>query len=178
MKLSVVVGLGPHQIVGGLAGFITCGCPAGGASAGELIAGGGLAGEFPARELTAGVGTEETGAGVTDLHDNKDPSTTRAHAIRINPVSLFILLSTLLSPLQSSLRGGQNIVSCRIYFIEIYYFTVESSMKWNKDKIIKTLRKGKVYSEPDKKSNMRSWQGRFWKRSRPYDSPDSFGLGK
>jgi len=154
MKRSVVVGLGPHQIVGGLAGFTTAGGPAGGASAGEL---------------TAGAGTEETGAGVTDLHDNKDPSTTRTHAIRTKPVSLFILLSTLLSPLQSSLRGGQEIVP-----FEIYYFTIESSIKWNEDKIIKTLRKGKLYSEPDKKSNMKSWQGWFWKRCQSSGSPDSF----
>ena len=111
MKPSIVVGLGPHQIVGGLAGFTTAGCPAGGVSAGELIAGGGLAGGFPAGELTAGVGTEETGVGVTDLQDKRAPNTTRTHAIRTKTSCLFIRLSTILSRSQTLFGDDQKTVS-------------------------------------------------------------------
>jgi hypothetical protein len=96
MKLSVVSGFGPHQIVGGLAGFTT----GGGSGVGAGVTGPIACGD-----------PGEAGEGATVLQDNKAPNTTRAHAIRTKPVSLFILLSTLLSPLQSSLRGGHNLVS-------------------------------------------------------------------
>jgi hypothetical protein len=117
MKPSVVVGLGPHQIVGGLTGFMT----GGGSGAGTGVTG----------PIDCG-DPEETGEGVTALQDNKNPKTTRTHIRKTKPPNLlFILLSTLLFPLQSSLRGGQEIVPSRIYFVYIYYFTVESSMKWD-----------------------------------------------
>ena len=85
MKSSAVVGFGPHQIVGGSAGLMTaCGSPGGAGLTGLAVCG----------------DPEVAAKGVIVLQDNKDPNKIRTHARRTKPVSLFIRLSALLSPVQ------------------------------------------------------------------------------
>ncbi len=114
MKPSVVVGLGPHQTVGGSAGFIT----------------GGGSGDDPEETeagtegLIAGAGPEETGVGVRGLHE-RDREHKKRTTVTNSGFNFFIRLmypspKNLLSEISSSARFPFHLFFYMEYLISPY----------------------------------------------------------